>query len=68
MIEPEGENGRDVVSRFSSGMDTGSERDDAGRGTPGGVAARGFSFGVRAVPGGMVPDPELAQTAKRRRF
>jgi transposase len=55
------------VSQFSSEMEAGSGQDDAGRGTQGGVAELGFSTGELAVPAG-VPDPELAQTAKRRAF
>ena len=56
------------MSQFSSEMDAGSEPDAAGRGTPGGVAERGFSSGASAAADGVVPDPELAQTAKRRTF
>ncbi len=48
-------------------MDAGSEQDVAGRGTQGAVGELGFASGERAAPEG-VPDPELAQTAKRRRF
>ena len=55
------------MSQFSSEMEAGSGQDDAGRGTQGGVAELGFSTGELAVPAG-VPDPELAQTAKRRAF
>ena len=48
-------------------MDTESGLDAAGRGTQGAVGELGFSSGERVSPEG-VPDPELAQTAKRRRF
>jgi transposase len=48
-------------------MEARSEQDDAGRGTQGAVGELGFSSGERAAAEG-VPDPELAQTAKRRRF
>ena len=48
-------------------MDAGLELDGAGRGTQGAVGELGFSSGERVSPEG-VPDPELAQTAKRRRF
>jgi transposase len=53
------------VSQFSSRLEPGS--DAAGRGTQGSVAELGFSAGAPAAAEG-VPDPELAQTAKRRRF
>jgi transposase len=55
------------VSQFSSEMDAGPEAEGAGRGTQGAVGELGFSSGGRVVPEG-VPDPELAETAKRRTF
>jgi transposase len=55
------------VSQFSSEMDAGSEFDAAGRGTQGAVGELGFASGGRSAPEG-VPDPELAETAKRRTF
>jgi len=41
--------------------------DAAGRGTQGAVGELGFSSGGRAAPEG-VPDPELAEKARRRRY
>jgi transposase-like protein len=49
-------------------MDTGLGLDTAGQGTQGAVGELGFVSGGRSAPAGVVPDPELAQTAKRRRF
>ena len=55
------------MSQFSSRMDTGSELDGAGRGAPGAVGELGFSSGGRVAPEG-VPDPELVERGRRRRF
>ena len=55
------------MSQFSSEMDAGLELDGAGRGTQGAVGELGFSSGEPAAPDG-VPDPELAQKARRRRY
>jgi transposase len=48
-------------------METESELDVAGRGTQGAVGELGFSSGERPLPDG-VPDPELAEKARRRRY
>jgi len=48
-------------------METVSELDGAGRGAQGAVGELGFSSGERPLPGG-VPDPELAEKARRRRY
>ena len=55
------------MSQFSSEMDTGLEQDAAGRGTQGAVGELGFASGGRPLRE-VVPDPELAETAKRRTF
>ena len=50
----------------STGLD--SVRDVAGRGTQGAVGDRSGSAGGRALSVGVVPDPELVEAPRRRRF
>ena len=45
-----------------------SVRDAAGRGTQGAVGDRSGSAGGRALSVGVVPDPELVERPRRRRF
>ena len=46
----------------------GSVRDAAGRGTQGAVGDRSGSAGGRVLSVGVVPDPELVEAPRRRRF
>jgi transposase len=52
------------VSQFAAGV----EKDGAVGEDQGGVAGLGFSNGGRPAVAGVVPDPELVQKARRRKF
>jgi len=68
IIEPEGEIGSAVVSEFPAEMDHDVvEKDGAGRGDRDAVGGLGFSSGGRVAPDG-VPDPELVEKARRRKY
>jgi transposase len=56
------------VSQFIAGSKDPLERDGASGEGQGGVAGLGFSAGGRAPEAGVVPDPELVQKPRRRRF
>lgn len=52
------------MSQFADGVG----KDAAAGEDQGGVAGLGFSSGVRAAGAGVVPDPELVEKARRRKF
>jgi transposase len=52
------------VSQFAAGVEKGSAAGE----DQGGVAGLGFSSGGHAPEAGVVPDPELVEKARRRKF
>jgi transposase len=57
-----------MLESSTNGAGAGLEAAAAGREDQRGVAGLGFGAGGRAAPEGVIPDPELVEQAKRRKF